>query len=197
VDELRLAAQTNGSITMITGDEYDVPGVCNLLIKAIDLPLTEVDIHYVEEHCFAYYLKAHGAVSPETAVDLAGAGMINPNVMNTFLHSKKVGRTADGAFYLCRPKEDDDRFSRVISNQVRFGYGYRTLRGKRQYYAWHGYPNRNDDFITYAEIGEREFERITVEYPSEIEADRETAEQFRTKYVDGHPLIKEGWNVSM
>jgi hypothetical protein len=107
------------------------------------------------------------------------------------------GRTADGAFYLCRPKEDDDRFSRVISNQVRFGYGYRTLRGKRQYYAWHGYPNRNDDFITYAEIDEREFERITVEYPSEIEADRETAEQFRTKYVDGHPLIKEGWNVSM
>ena len=197
VEDLRRAARTDGAITMITGDEYDVRGICRLLLKAIDLPLAKVDIHYVEEHCFADYLKAHGAISSETAVDLASAGMKNPNVMNTFLHSKKVGRRADGAFYLLGPKEDDDRFSRVISNLVRFGCGYRTLSGKRQYYAWHGYPNRNDDFITYAEIDEREFERIQAEYPCEIDADRETAEQFRTKYVNGHPLIKEGWNVSL
>ena len=56
VDELRRAARTNGSIAMITGDEYDVRGLCSLLLKAIDLPPAEVDIHYVEEHCFADYL---------------------------------------------------------------------------------------------------------------------------------------------
>ena len=60
--------------------------------------------------------------------------------------------------------EYNDTFSRVISNQVRFGYGYRTSLGRKQYYAWHGYPNRNDDFITIAEISRDEFFRIENEY---------------------------------
>ncbi len=89
---------------------------------------------------------------------------------------------------------NDDRFSRVISNQVRFGYGYRTVPGGRLYYAWHGYPNRNDDYITTSEISEAEYEKISKEYPKEIIADRDTAESFRNKYVEGHPVILEGWN---
>lgn len=88
----------------------------------------------------------------------------------------------------------DGYFFRVISNQVRFGYGYRTLEGKRQYFAWHGYPNRNDDFFTTSEISKVEFDEISREYPDEIIADRDTAEVFRNKYVDGHPVILEGWN---
>ena len=88
----------------------------------------------------------------------------------------------------------DDYYFRVISNQVRFGYGYRTVEGKRQYFAWHGYPNRNDDFITTSEITESEFDEISRDYPKEIVADRQTAEIFRNKYVDGHPVILEGWN---
>lgn len=88
----------------------------------------------------------------------------------------------------------DDYFFRVISNQVRFGYGYRTLEGRRQYFAWHGYPNRNDDYFTTSEISEAEFDEIRGEYPDEICADRETAEIFRNKYVDGHPVILEGWD---
>ena len=90
-----------------------------------------------------------------------------------------------------------DEYFRVISNQVRFGCGYRTVDGVRQYYAWNGYPNRNDDFITYAEITEMEYESIESEYPREIEADRETAECFRRKYVNGHKVLREGWNVSL
>ena len=39
---------------------------------------------------------------------------------------------------------NNDYKFRVISNQVRFGCGYRTVDRKRQYFAWHGYPNRND-----------------------------------------------------
>ena len=83
---------------------------------------------------------------------------------------------------------------RVISNQVRFGCGYRTINGKRQYFAWHGYPNRNDDYFTTSEISQWEFEEIGKAYPKEISADRDTADLFRHKYVDGHPVILEGWN---
>ena len=43
---------------------------------------------------------------------------------------------------------ENDCYFRVLSNQVRFGGGYRTVSGKRQYFAWHGIPNRNDDFFT-------------------------------------------------
>lgn len=90
--------------------------------------------------------------------------------------------------------EDKDRHFRVISNQVRFGCGYRTINGKKQYFAWHGYPNRNDDYFTTSEISELEYDKINEEYPKAISADRETAELFRQKYVDGHPVILEGWN---
>ncbi len=87
-----------------------------------------------------------------------------------------------------------DRYFRVISNQVRFGYGYREHEGRRQFFAWHGYPNRNDDFFTTAEISAEEYRQIEMEYPAELSADRETAEEFRNKYVDGHPVLLEGWN---
>ncbi len=83
---------------------------------------------------------------------------------------------------------------RVISNQVRFGCGYRIVDGKRQYFAWHGYPNRNDDYITTCEITEAEYKQIEKEYPKEICADRKTAQIFRDKYVEGHPVLLEGWS---
>lgn len=47
---------------------------------------------------------------------------------------------------------NEDYSFRVISNQVRFGCGYRTVNGKRQYFAWHGHPDRNSDFFTTAEV---------------------------------------------
>ena len=87
-----------------------------------------------------------------------------------------------------------DREFRVISDLVRFGCGYRTVNGKRQYFAWHGYPNRNSDFFTTGEISEREYREIAEEYPRQIRADRDTAEISRRKYVDGHPVILEGWD---
>ena len=90
-------------------------------------------------------------------------------------------------------KAKDSAF-RVISNQVRFGCGYRTIDGTRQYFAWHGYPNRNDDFFTTSEISETEYAEISRRYPKEISADRGTAEAFRSRYVDGHPVLLEGWN---
>lgn len=91
--------------------------------------------------------------------------------------------------------DTQDYCFRLISNQVRFGCGYRTIDGKRQYFAWHGYPSRNDDFITTSEISESEFEEINRLYPEEIVAERKTAEVFRQKYVNGHTVILEGWNM--
>ncbi|MBR0461820.1 MAG: hypothetical protein IJJ00_03785 [Erysipelotrichaceae bacterium] len=91
--------------------------------------------------------------------------------------------------------ENEKNFDlRVISNQARFGCGFQTINGEKQYFAWHGYPNRNDDFITTSEISQDEYDRINEEYPEEIIADWDTAEVFRQKYVEGHPVIMEGWN---
>ena len=87
---------------------------------------------------------------------------------------------------------DKDYFFRTISNQVRFGCGYRMHEGRRQHFAWHGYPDRNSDYFTTSEISQEEFNRIAREYPKEIIADRETAQRFRNKYVEGHPVLLEG-----
>lgn len=173
---------------MVTGKEYGVSEEIKLIRKAITLSLENVDISYVEGHCFMDYMREHGAVSPETAVDPSDAGLNNAP-MYSFLHSKKVTRTSDGLFYLRSQSIDaepdqHDRYFRVISNQVRFGCGFRNYEGKRQYFAWHRYPNQNDDFFTTTEISEAEFMQIGVEYPAEILADRETAEVFRNKYVE-------------
>jgi hypothetical protein len=202
MDELCRAAKTNGTIKMITGDEYDMHGICMLLRKALTLSKESVDIGYLEGCCFMDYLEKCGAASEETAVPLKDSGIDNPNVMNSFLHSKKVKRTNDARFYIVKSPEKDrtdmtgktGRFLRVISNQVRFGCGYRVVNGKKQYFAWHGYPNRNDDYITTSEISQAEYDKIIEEYPQELNADMETAELFRNKYVEGHPIILEGWN---
>ena len=92
---------------------------------------------------------------------------------------------------MCKNK---DYYFRVISNQVRFGCGYRKVDGKIQYFAWHGYPNRNDDYFTTSEISEQEFKQIKKEYPREISANSETAQVFRDKYVENHNVILEGMN---
>lgn len=88
--------------------------------------------------------------------------------------------------------KDKDYFFRVISDQVRFGCGYRTYEGRRQYFAWHGTPDRNSDYITTSEINEAEFDEINRKYPEEIVANREKADVFLKKYVDGHPIILQG-----
>ena len=202
LDELCRAAKTNGTIKMITGDEYDMQGICMLLRKTLTLSMESVDIGYLEGCCFMDYLKECGATSEETAVPLSDRGIYEPNVMYPFLQSEQVSRTNDARYYIVKSPEkgrtdmpaDTSRFLRVISNQVRFGCGYREVNGKRQYFAWHGFPNRNDDNITISEISQTEFDMISKEYPQELDADRETAELFRNKYVEGHPIILEGWN---
>ena len=88
-------------------------------------------------------------------------------------------------------------YSRVISNQVRFGYGYRIINNRKLYYAWHGVPNRNDDYITISIITKNEFDQIEKEYPNEIIANREEAAVFESKYILKHKILGEGWNISI
>ena len=91
--------------------------------------------------------------------------------------------------------DNNDNYFRVISNQVRFGCGYRTVRGgKRQYYAWLGEPNRNDDYFTTTSVTWAEFEEIQRDYPAEIIADRKAADEFYDKYIKDHHIIAQGWN---
>ena len=53
----------------------------------------------------------------------------------------------------------------------------------------------NEDAITgNVEITKDEFDKIAIEYPIQIDANREEAEIFRKKYVEGHRVALEGWN---
>ena len=106
LDELCGAAKTNGTIRMITGDEYDMRGIFMLLRKALTLSKESVDVGYLEGCCFMDYLEECGATSEETAVPLTDSGVDNPNVMNPFLHSKKVRRTNDARYYLVKSPEN-------------------------------------------------------------------------------------------
>ena len=89
---------------------------------------------------------------------------------------------------------DDTYFFRMISNNNRFGYGRRVVDGRIQYFAFHGFPNRNDDYFTNVEITEEEFHQIEKEYPHEIFGKSEDGLRFRNKYVEGHKVLLEGWS---
>lgn len=90
--------------------------------------------------------------------------------------------------------EADNRYFRLISNTVRFGCGYRIESNRKQYFAFHGSPNRNEDYFITAEISEEEYEQICREYPDQINASLGTAMIFKRKYIEEHPVILEGWN---
>ena len=147
-----------------------------------------------------------GDLHPEHAVRLirclaAHPEAIGPDVTEALkklaLGSKDgaVREAAQEYFYEAeRPKEDKDHFFRVISNNVRFGCGYRKIGGRIQYFAWHGVPNRNDDYFTTSEITKAEFDEIERKYPKEISAGRDEGLKFADRYVAGHRVILEGWN---
>ncbi len=83
---------------------------------------------------------------------------------------------------------------RVISNLVRFGCGWRLFFGQRQRFAWIGDSGRNGDYVTTAEISEAEYRQLEADYPDARDAGREEAEAFRKKYVEGRPVLLQGWN---
>lgn len=95
-------AEENDSTLMITGNRYDIQGVCRLLRKALTL-WKSVDMTYLEECCFLDYLAEHGAISEETAISLKGSVIRNPHMLNSFLHCKKIYRTDDGRYYSGNP----------------------------------------------------------------------------------------------
>ena len=105
LEDLYRTAKENGSLRMITGNEYDMRGICALVRKALALSKESVDIGYLEGLCFIDFLDKNGAVSRETAIDPSSYGIKNPKVMNPFLHSKKVCRTVEGKFYLAQKEE--------------------------------------------------------------------------------------------
>ena len=98
--ELIRAAREDSDIELITGDSYDIDGLCGLLLKAIALGMNDVDISYLEGRCFIDRLVSKGAVSEETALDPASEGIDNPKIMGTFIHAKKVKATERGFFYV-------------------------------------------------------------------------------------------------
>lgn len=201
MDELVYAIHTNGKIRIISGNDHDIRGILGLVRKAVEVGKDGVDLSYIESCLFYDYLKEKGAVSPETARSSSEIGLENC-AMYSFMHSNRVDRTSDNRYYLKSKKGKPDpgttdHYSRVISTQVRFGYGYRTVDGRKQFFAWHGVPGRNDDFFTTAEITSEEYREIEREYPGEIIADRETAERFNEKYVKDHPVLLQAWNRTL
>ena len=100
VSELTAAVSTGQMIRLITGDSYDGPGTCSLLGTAAELSPGEYDIDYIECRRFLDILMEAGAVSAETALDLAPYGLENHRIMDRMLHAKYAARTESGSYHL-------------------------------------------------------------------------------------------------
>ena len=87
-------------------------------------------------------------------------------------------------------KESNYEFN-LISNQCRFGYGYRTVEGQRQYFAFHGFPRGNSDYFTNVEISEEEYNDIKRRYKERSYSSAEAA-PFRQQFIEGHRVLLEG-----
>lgn len=105
ISDIYRAAQTNETIGMITGNEYSTREICRLLLCATKLSLYEMDISYLERCKFIVMLTTLGAVSPAVAVDLSAYGLKNHNIMKPLFCDNWVCRTADGKYYVLKPRE--------------------------------------------------------------------------------------------
>ncbi len=100
VEELRGLAENGGTIQMITGDEYDLKGVCELLLLSEELSQTDMDISYLEGRKILRRLEEAGAISSSSALDPDVFGKFNHHILDPFLHAKRIGKTEDGRYYI-------------------------------------------------------------------------------------------------
>ena len=103
ISELYESAQSGKPIRLATGHEYDPGGLCRLLLFAAGLGEDSFDITWLEGRYFIGMLDKSEAISQDTAVDLTEFGLVNRNIMNMFIHAKRIGMTADGRYYIRRP----------------------------------------------------------------------------------------------
>lgn len=81
---------------------------------------------------------------------------------------------------MLKDKEEKTYEFNLISNQCRFGYGFRTKEGSKQYFAFHGIPRGNSDYFTNVQISEDEYLR-----------DKETMEGGQLQQPRGRALQAE------
>lgn len=83
----------------------------------------------------------------------------------------------------------------IFSNSIRYGVAKAIDQHLPYYFAVHGYPNRNDDYFSIAEVSEQEYDEMVRIYAPLGSQSNPTAELFRNKYIEHHPLVYEGWNL--
>lgn len=86
----------------------------------------------------------------------------------------------------------ENNYHRFIGYGIRYGYGYRIVSDKRQYYAFHGTPIGNSDFFIYWEISEAEFKKIETEFPENYESSFNDAESFKNRFLKHHKALLAG-----
>ncbi|MBQ3634274.1 MAG: hypothetical protein II951_01470 [Bacteroidales bacterium] len=88
----------------------------------------------------------------------------------------------------------DDHHFRLIGANRRFGNGYVTVKKRRRYYAFYGFPDRNDDYFYSAEITENEFYEIERTFDC-VSRDGNTGPclDYYEKYIKGRHILTEGW----
>lgn len=59
---------------------------------------------------------------------------------------------------------------------------------------WFSDPDYYEDDCLVFYMTEEEFLQINWEYPGKFDVGQEHYMPFKEKYIDGHPLILEGWN---
>lgn len=82
----------------------------------------------------------------------------------------------------------------LLSNQVRFGYAMASDNGKVLYFAFHGFPDRNDDYFTLVEITEQEQERLCGKYKCGVWG-HEVGDLFRNEFIENHRVFSEGYHL--
>lgn len=83
-------------------------------------------------------------------------------------------------------------------NFISCGYRFGVAALSNRYIAFHGQPNRNDDFYTVTEISNTEYQEILTKAPTIIEnrcASSETAQLFFNRFINGRPVLYEGWTL--
>lgn len=85
----------------------------------------------------------------------------------------------------------------LLSNNIRYGVAEPKAPGDPHYFAFYGYPQRNDDYFQITQITETEYQEAMRDFSgidSYLKLDA-MAPTFNARYIEHRPIISEGNNL--
>ena len=130
VERLIELAKNGGTMELIRDTEFDVPQILRTILRAMELPLDDMDIDHAAAYLFIDKMMELGAVSEETAVEPEKIGLTRGSILRDSPIQRKSARQQTGvSTYVKRGRRKRRRMIRSFPFFYPTGYASAAAAG--------------------------------------------------------------------